>query len=364
MFPQILDWRKKEIPALEVSLSESDQRNAVYQRYLNYFEAKIGLKRSDGDLFGRIHNEYKQHPFLKELFPSYDLFFNAFLLYPYKFSLMKIQEESLSSFDFTDKLPEDNEKDKKITRFLREHNLPFLINAALERYSKKLEKLLPYLEIIQKEKVLVQYNFNKKESLEGVLMAEFSPNLWSNVISNFNDCIFITYSPEENKVIFQDYWFASFMHQLHPRIYYLNFIVSNDKEGKDLRNKFRFPLLKMVLMETDNAKYPLLVEGLLGSDLDNLKIKSGSFDNIRDFIDFSVWQFFSNCYQKDNPDSELLYFPNHQPKSSKPYSQFDDYVKGKYRKFSSSDLPVEIKVQESDGGFELVRNLAVKKPNG
>ena len=74
------------------------------------------------------------------------------------------------------------------------------------------------------------------------------------------------------------------------KVYYLNFVTDKDKDSGKLRHCYPLPLLKAILMETDNPASPLLVEGVLGVNLDSIKINSGGYEDIRDFIDFSISQ--------------------------------------------------------------------------
>ncbi|MBI4983421.1 hypothetical protein HZC32_02155, partial [Candidatus Woesearchaeota archaeon] len=60
-----------------------------------------------------------------------------------------------------------------------------------------------------------------------------------------------------------------------------------------------------------------------------------------------------------NPESELLYFPFHQPRPNKAYSQFDDYIKKKYRAGCSSNQELHLKVPSDEKVFFSVYNNMV-----
>ncbi|MBI4983621.1 hypothetical protein HZC32_03180, partial [Candidatus Woesearchaeota archaeon] len=263
---KLYDWRGREISStLEERLfsneESSKERIKFYQSYFKQIGKSLGFKEFSGDMFGRIAKEFRQQHLLGGIFSSYAEFFHAFFIYPYGFSYHYDDSKHV----FNDEISSiTDDKERKIAGFVRGMNLPLLFYLALESYPQKKRELSAYQEQLQKEKVLISYSMGTfQRKLGGTLKPEFNTNFWNNLFSDFEDCLFIHYDQKEQKVTFQDYWFASLLHQLHPKIYYLNFVAGEDKESTKLKKAYSRPLVRVILMETDSSAMPLIVEGVL-----------------------------------------------------------------------------------------------------
>lgn len=365
---KILDWQGREISCLidENIFSDSKERQQFYDGYISNLEQIIGFRKNTFtettgvntpiEFFNKIDKEFHKHPFLKDLFGSYTQFFHTFFLAPYAISCFR-DEQGYYFIDDFDHIKD--KKERKIAEFVRGINIPLLLWESLHEQERKHQDMACFRELLEKDKLRISYQQPdlkeslEGESLEGILRAEFSTNFWYNILNSSDDCIFISHNLKQKIVTFHDYWFASLLHMLHPKIYYLNFVVG---EGKELKELFPYPLFKVILMETDNDQYPLLVEGVLGEDFNKFKAQSETYRDLRDFVDFSIWQFFSNRFQREKPERELLYFPSHSPKKNKPYSQFDEQTKVKYRKGSSLNQKLVLSVPYDKEMARLISN--------
>lgn len=344
----IRDWQNNEIPCTidDVVLSGRDKR-AFYESYASQVGEIVGFREEpftgvDGinnwlELFNRIENEFKQQSFLKKAFDdSFAKFFNAFFVHPYgvryhegKFADV-IDEPATADKD-------KDRKNKKIIGFARTINLPLLLHLSQQSHAEKYQKLEQYNEILSKRRPQISYQKGEGkegETLQGTLRAGFGNNFWFNLLSNSDDCIFITHGLKKETeketgkervkeiVKFNEYWFASLLHAYHPRIYYLDFAV---EEGKELKKEFPYPLSRAILLETDSEKHPLIVEGVLGSDLRWFRKIAGS-SQVEDFIDSSLWNFSG----RKNKKKGIFYGLRSTEQLEKSYHQFDEYVRKKY----------------------------------
>ncbi len=304
--------------------SKASDRKEFYHNYIIGLDQTIGLPRLDFsqfqfnnwiELFNRIQKEFKKHSPLNKVM-SYADFFNAFFVKPY--GLKYSSNESNHFFiDTTDSL---ESKERNVVEFHRKINIPLLLNQSIEMHQRKFESLQESNELFEKDKINIIYD-NGEEELEGLLKAEFSNNYWKNILSNSEDCIFISH--HQDQVIFREYWLASMLHQYHPEINYLGF---NVEKGKELKKMFPYPLTKAKLMRTSDPNIPLIVGGVLGEDLRKIKLKSSRFTSMEDFINYSIWQHFSLEFEK----KVLFYNLSDSMQLERPAHQFDEYIKKYY----------------------------------
>ncbi len=339
------------------SLHDKEKRE-FYSCYVSSLEQIIGFKPEeqlfaevDGihnwvELFNWTEREFNHHPFLKEIFNSYAQFFDSFFVHPYGVSYQEGKFVDVLNVEQT-KDKDKHKKNQKIIEYVRGINLPLLLYLSVQEHERKHSMLEPLNEIVGKEAIPITHHYREgksKRKIKGNVRVEFGANYWKNILSSSDDCIFITHDKAKEQLTFRDYWFASLGHLLHPAVYYLNFVADGDKDSKELREHFPYPLFKAILMETNSSQYPLLVEGILGENPHQFKLGSGRFDGVCDFIDLSIWRYFAEKYQKSNPKSELVYFPLHDSRRDKPYWAFDELVKWKYssQKMSLPKLSLEV----------------------
>jgi len=340
----ILDWREREIrSSIAPSLfNNRKSKTEFYTTYCSSLEKMVGFKEKWWEqsgiedqvkFFEKIETEFKQQSFLVRAFgenPSDAVgnFFNSFFIHPY--GVVYSGEESKHLF--TDEIEsrkkvggENGRLDAKIIEFTRKLNLPLLLHFSINSHQEKFQKLEPFNESLRKEMPQIVYLEDNSPSLEGVLKAQFSHNFWYNLFSNSDDCIFINHNPEQGRIKFNEYWFASLLHTYQTGINYLDFVI---EEGPELRKKYPYHLFRTILFETGLEDYHLLVEGVLGSDMGWVK-KIAGFPNIEEFIDRSTWVFSNNLNRK----GKIFYgFRGTISSDNKPYHQFDRFIRQKYEK--------------------------------
>lgn len=304
------------------------QWDAFHLDYITGVGKIVGFKRPaevqkltklERKLFERIFQEYHSQKQLQELFGSYELFFQSLFVNSYGIHHQDDQyADSKSSLEQGLNGPlkeqERNEiKDEiKKIEFIREINLPALLNCCLEEKVKKSKHHF-------KRDFNFTYQFSAEKKVETRLRPELSSNVWENVFSSHNDCINITVRPNDKGSFdaqFQKYWFASMLHHLHPKIQYLNFRAPS----KDVPA----PLFRVKLMEAldeKGVKY-CIVGGVLGEDFRKVKTKG-----IEEYVDSCIREFFLANYSKKD---RLLYNLNHVPDETKPYNQFIEFIRRKY----------------------------------
>ncbi len=356
----ILDWLGNEIKCpegIERALAQKgEEKRKFYKNYVSSLEQIVGFKPEEElfagieglnnwiELFNWTEREFNRHPFLREAFNSSAQFFNAFFVHPYGVRYREGQFVDVLKVEQT----RDKDKDKKNTRiieYVRGINVPLLLYLAVQEHERKRSVLESLDDVVGKDAIPITYHYQeekRKRKIKGNIKARLSSNFWKNILSGSDDCVFITHDKAKAQVTFRDYWFASLGHMLHPAVYYLHFEAAGDKENKDLRKHFPYPLFKAILMKTSSSQQPLLVEGIVGENPNQFK-SPRRFDGVCDFIDLSIWRFFAERYQKNNPGSELVYFPFHGQRSDKPHSVFDELVKEKYqpKKTDRPKMPLE-----------------------
>lgn len=218
--------------------------------------------------------------------------------------------------------------------FVRRINLPALLYGCLKSY----EKNQPTYQFTQDLEIV--YESSQEKVTKGVLCPEFSSVLWEDIfngcfgesLDNENqDCIFITLKRNSQGKLdgkFQKYWFASLLHAIHPRIYYLNFKTLNEETPS--------PLFRVKLMEGKGrlGRKTLVVGGVLGEDFRKIKTRG-----IEEYIDECLIEFFESRYPHKkysfSKRTSLFYNFNHCPGENRPYNQFIEYIKRKYSISSS-----------------------------
>ncbi len=336
----ILDWQGNEIGCTidDVVLSGGDKKN-FYDDYVSQVGKIVGFREGlftsvEGinnwpELFNKVEKEFKQQSFLKKAFnDSFAQFFNSFFIYPYGVSCLK----GNGHYQFIDELEQadargetkdnKNELNEKNIGFVRGFNLPILLFLSMQSYKKKSERFNEHAEAFVKIRPQITYCGRDREELEGIIKATLPANFWHNLLSSSDDCIFIYHNPEERIIKFNEYWFASLLHTIHPHIHYLDFTV---ERGAELRKKFPYHLLRAILFEMDSSRYNLMLEGILGLDLQEIKQITGS-SSVEEFIDYSVWNFSRLI----NTRGGMFYGIHSQALSGKPHCQFESYVKKKY----------------------------------
>jgi len=309
----------------ETIFNSVNDRREFYDDYLKSLDQLIGLPQLDFsqlrfnnwiELFNKIQKEFKSHSPLNKVM-NYAEFFNAFFINPYGLEY----EESGSKHIFIDQFQQLDSKEKNVSKFNRRINIPLLLNSSIGAHQNKLKELSKSNELFEKEKLNISYEDNDN-NLDGLLKAEFNNNYWKEILSNSDDCIFISHNQEE--IVFREYWVASVLHQFHSKINYLSF---NLERGKELKKQFPYPLIKVKLMNTSNHEFPLIVGGVLGDNLTKIKSKSKRFAEISDFIDYSIWQHFTSQFEGEN----LFYNLCDSMHLNKAAHQFDEYIKRSYK---------------------------------
>ncbi len=372
----LLDWKGREIGnpwggELSGPPENREKLHFFYDEYVQALNQGIGLPedpfkglavRNWKELFNKIEQEYRRHPFLPKMFGSYGAFFNGLFVKPYG---LEYQPGRQLGGNFTDVSGAiEDKEEQKIALFARRLNLPLLLYVAMENHGKKYQELERCNESLDKEKMIMKHKWSRAvsddtkmrprisssfiisdpaEPRSGAVKPLFRKNFWKEVISSHDECIFITYNQPNDQVILQKYWFASLLHLAHPRIHYLHFAVGHDKESKSLRELFPESVWKVKLMETSHRDFPLIVGGVLGEDLHNLESKVGfrpAKSGVPEFIDRAIWNYFRSRW----PEGQILYNLSHIIRDQAA-DQFSDYAKSTYRKgFTAGTEPADLRI--------------------
>lgn len=370
----ILDWRGKEIvSSLDKAIFENKKaKSEFYDRYSSSLEKIVGFKpewwkqseaKDPISFFNLIEAEFKQHSFVVRMFgenhsDAFPRFFNSFFIHPYGISY----DSETSAFvdQSSNEKPSDDRDHQygKITAFVRTVNLPLLFNEALKNHTQKYGSNTLHLlnsEILWKQKPQIVYQEPGREELKGFLRPSLPRNLWYTLFSSSDDCIFIKKANDVKKaqenVIFQQYWFASLLHQFHHSIYYLDFEVEEDRELKDL---FPYHFLRLILFDcSPNQPSQLLVEGLLGSNFKHVKKVTG-YSSIDDFVDCSLWKFSETFH----PGGSVIYGFRNKQQDEKTHFQFDQYIRRKYGGIRSHIRPpLPVKLNWNSWNYSLISNV-------
>ncbi len=367
---RLYDWHGGEIVShLSPDIfNEEKEKQLFYKTYASKVGEIVGFKEPPfptdpkinnwEELFNRIYKGYKEEAFFHQppnaLFNSFAQFFDFFFVKPYEIDYSS--DGSTHHFKDDMKKVKDHQEKKRI-EFIRGINLPLLFYLGVDSHKKKFQRLSKFNECVKVERVPFSFRSSSfKRNLEGILSAEFSSSFRNSLFNVSEDCIFITYSKDRKELTLQKYWIASLLHMYHQRVYSLDFIPDESGDSRKIRNYSPHPLLKIILIETDDKKYPLIVEGVLGASLDKIKIRSTVYKDIRDFIDLSLWRYFKERFQKDNPKAEILYFPYHSPKKGRPFHQFDEHILSKYRTGYKKDVELELQVALEEERIAAISN--------
>ncbi|MBS3137784.1 hypothetical protein J4232_05090 [Candidatus Woesearchaeota archaeon] len=332
---------------------------------------KDKLSKDERKTFERIYEEYNKEKFLQEVFGSYNNLFNCLFAKSYGFEYEQSEygewlfEDKLSSLEqelinernlYQEKKTKEREKkinelkeNIKLIRFTRNINLPRLLYLSLQNFEKKNKNTFS-------DSIRISYSL--KDTIEAILTAEISDNLWGNIFAGSNDCIFINAAKSDTEVkqfTLEKFWYGSLLHGYHPKIHYLDFKT----KSKGIAD----PLFRVKLMDAvdEHGKKYLVLGGVLGESFDNVKTDK---TDIKKFIDKVIIDYFLKNYKKNDA---LFYNFMHVYNPQKPYNQFTDYIKDKYSINESKLEPIaekdgvrfnhKLKVQSAIEEIDLISTI-------